>query len=211
VAALGEDKIAFAIEANNRATQRLAIATISDGRILRRLDQTQGIPISALAASPDGRWLYYSDSESVWALDTASPDAAPRKLARGGAIAADPGGAYLIAERPEQDAPHLFRIALPTGFVEPVPTAGPMRLTELGANSVSRDGRVLLSLESPDSWWDFPGILDPRTGRIERVDVAYSGDLSGVGWTPDGRILATGLRMQSSIWRYQRESASSTR
>jgi hypothetical protein len=59
---------------------------------------------------------------------------------------------------------------------------------------------------SHDSWFEAPAvIIDPRTGRVDKIPISFGGDIHGAGWTKDGRIIATGLPTQSSLWRFRPE------
>jgi len=60
-ALMGERGIAFEIGALPNRT--LAVASASDGRMVRRLPATKGFVISSLASSPDGGTLYYVHRE----------------------------------------------------------------------------------------------------------------------------------------------------
>ncbi len=67
-------------------------------------------------------------------------------------------------------------------------------------------GRILVDGGFMDSWWNQVGVLDPKTGKVQRLAVPYSGDVGAAGWTPDGRILAPGQRLQAGLWRYRKET-----
>jgi len=63
----------------------------------------------------------------------------------------------------------------------------------------------LPSIDSPDSWFESAAVIDPRTGKVQKIETTFSGDIHGPGWTKDGRIIATGLPTQSSLWRFRPE------
>jgi len=73
----------------------------------------------------------------------------------------------------------------------------------LSASSI-RKGRLVLPVGSADSWYWVPGILDLKTGRLERVPVAHTTDFHYTAWAPDGRIIGTGLGMDGSLWKFER-------
>jgi hypothetical protein len=207
---LGENEVALvARQVGEEGPFNLVVASAADGRIVRRLGAThgatQGPPLANLAASPDAKTLYYSASGSIWAFPVAG--GVPRKLAAGDSVAADSNGRDLIVMRSERDAVHLFRVPLSGGAEQPIPLRSTLLIRgPLCANAVGKDGRILVDGETPDSWFDEVGILDPRTGKVEILAIPYSGDIWFPGWTPDGHILAVGARMQAGLWRYRPET-----
>jgi hypothetical protein len=52
------------------------------------------------------------------------------------------------------------------------------------------------------------GILDLKTGRLERVPVAHTTDFHYTAWAPDGRIIGTGLGMDGSLWKFETDEVS---
>ena len=52
-----------------------------------------------------------------------------------------------------------------------------------------------------ESWFLPTGILDPRTGRIERAWPEINADMNA-GWTEDGRLIAIARFTNSSLWRF---------
>jgi hypothetical protein len=112
----------------------------------------------------------------------------------------------LIVTRSEKDAVHLFRVPLSGGAEQPIPFRSELRIQGiLAPNAVGKDGRILVAVRSLDSSWVEVGILDPRTGKVQRLAISYSGDIGSPGWTPDGHILADASRTQAGLWRYRRE------
>ena len=202
-ARVGERVVAF--ELGLAPNQTIALASVPDGRMVRRLDATKGLNVESLAASPDGNTLYYVVSGTIWAIPSAG--GAPRKIAPGDVVAADSNGHDVIALRNEKDGVRLVRVSLSGGPETPIPFhGGEYRLSNtLSPDAVNADGRILVYIQSPDSWWDEVGILDPKTGDVTRVDVAYSGDIDDAGWTRDGKIIAQGFPLRSSLWRFRRE------
>jgi serine/threonine protein kinase/DNA-binding beta-propeller fold protein YncE len=199
---IGEREVAF--EMGTSPNRTLAVASASDGRMIRRLSATKGLPISSLASSFDGSTLYYVVSGTIWLIPAAGGD--PRKIGSGDEVATDPNGGQLIAMRYEKDGVGLVRLSLPGGAETPIPIHSDFHLLPgFSGSAVHRDGRILLAVQSPDSWWDEVAILDPTTGKLKRLDVPYAGDIDLAGWTRDGQIMAVGLRMQSSLWRFRRE------
>jgi hypothetical protein len=202
---LGEKEIGlFAGRVGKQGSWTVVLASAADGRIVRRLEATNG-DSWGLAASPDARNLYYIQSRDIWTVPVAGGP--PHKLVAGDAVAPDPNGQDLIVLRTEKDAVHLFRVPLPGGAEQPIPFHSEMRLgLYLASNAVGKDGRILVNVKSLDSRWYQVGILDSKTGKVERLVVPYSGDILYPGWTPDGRILADGSPIRATLWRYRRET-----
>ena len=182
--------------------QTIAVASIADGRIVRRLKGAKGVAITSLAASPDGKTLYYTASGTVWAIPSADGD--PRKIHAGDAVAADPRGPDLIVKLQEKEGIRLVRIPLSGGQEQPIPVQGEFRLTPLALSpsAVGKDGRIVLGVSVRDSWYWPPAILDPATGKVERIPM-YEADYDFPGWTSDGRIMAVALPVRSGIWRFR--------
>jgi hypothetical protein len=201
-AVVGDREVAFAMgTAPNRT---LAVASASDGRMIRRLPATKDLGISSLAASPDGSTLYYVVSGTIWAIPAAGGD--PRKIASGDEVAADPSGRELIVARTEKEGSRLVRISLSGGAETPISFPSGLHLIPgLTPNAVHRDARILVPVQSQDSWWDEVAILEPKTGKLDRLDIPYAGDIDYPSWSGDGRMIAIGLPMQSSLWRFRKE------
>jgi hypothetical protein len=199
---LPEREVAF--EMGTVPNRTLAIASASDGRMIRRLPATKDLGISSLASSPDGSTLYYVVSGTIWAIPAAGGD--PRKIGSGDEVATDPGGRELIVMRTEKEGNRLVRLSLSGGAETPISFQSALHLIQgLTPNAVHRDGRILVPVQSPDSWWDEVAIFEPKTGKLERLNIPYAGDIDFPSWSGDGRIIANGLPMQSSLWRFRRE------
>jgi len=108
--------------------------------------------------------------------------------------------------RYEKEGYRLVRISLPGGAETPISLQSDFRLIgSLSPNAVHRDGRILVGVQSLGSWWDEVAILDPQTGKLQKLDIPYAGDVDYPGWTGDGRIMAQGFPMRASLWRFRRE------
>jgi hypothetical protein len=199
---MGEREIAF--EMGVAPNQTLAVASASDGRMLRRLSATQGLTVVSLASSPDGNTLYYVASGTVWSIPATGGE--PRKIVAGDEVTADPSGRQLIVMRYEKEGYRMVRVSLPDGTETPLPFQSGFRLiSEISPTAVNRDGRMLVGVQSPDSWWDEVATLDLKTGKVVKLEIPYSGDIDFPGWTPDGRIIAHGFPMRASLWRFRKE------
>jgi len=198
---VGEGEFAFLLGPPDRAV--VAVASLADGRIVRRLDGVPGNKVTDLAASPDGKTLYYVASGTVWAVSTSGGQ--PRRIAPGDAVAADPNGRDLIVQLNETEGIRLLRVAVSGGAEQPIPFQSALRLApvELSPNAIGKDGRVVHSVAMADSWFYGTGILDPRSGKLERVPSSFAGDLLGPGWQDDGRILSSGWPLKATLWRFR--------
>jgi hypothetical protein len=186
------------------STWIVAFANPSDGRMVGRLSGTKGAFIDDMTFSTDGKMIYYVASGSVWSIPVA--DRTPRRLAAGlWNIAVDPNGQDLITIQGEKEAYRLVRISVAGGNERPLPWSSPLRYYYFSSGAVGPDRRILLSVLSPDSWWIEAAILDPKTGKVEKLNVPYSGNLISLYWMPDGKILAAAQRMQASLWRFRQE------
>ena len=197
--AIGKDNAAVAI--GTGSSREIAVASISSGRVIRRL--RGGIAAATtLSASPDGRTLYYSASGSIWALPIEG--GTERKVCAGDSVAVDPDSGDLIVKLDEPQHFRLLRVPPAGGSVRELPMGTDLRmaLRPLSSGAV-RDGRLLFSAATDDSWFWFVGMLDLKTGAVTKVPVQYEADVHLVAWTPDGKIIAMALGFRSTLWRYQ--------
>jgi hypothetical protein len=197
---VGEGEVAFLLGAQGSAV--VAVASIADGRILRRISEIPGDEVTDLAASPEGKTLHYVASRAVWAIPVTGGQ--PRRIGPGEAVAADPNGKDLIVQRIEKEGIGLVRVAVSGGAEQPIPFQGPLRLASvpIGPKAIGKDGRVVLSIALADSWFYGIGILDPRSGKLGRVPVNFTGDLLAPAWLDDGRILTSGWPLKATLWRF---------
>lgn len=79
----------IAVTVGREPHRQVAIVSIADGRIVRRLNGPRGA-IARMAASPDGQTLYYTVAGEVWAVPIA--DGEPHRICQGDSVAADPNG-----------------------------------------------------------------------------------------------------------------------
>ncbi len=197
---LGKGELAFML--GPTAHSVMAVASLKDGRIVRRLDSIPAGEVLDMAASPDGKTIYYVASATVWAVS--AQGGTPHRIAPGDAVAPDPNGNGLVIELYEKEGVRVERVT-PSGSTEQIPLApGDLRISTVSVNpnAVGKDGRVLLSIASPDSWFYGIGILDPRTGKLQKIPSTFVGDHLSPGWLPDGRILLSGWPMHSKLWRF---------
>ncbi|HEV2492282.1 MAG TPA: protein kinase [Terriglobia bacterium] len=198
---VGQGDIAFLLGPEDNAV--VAVASIADGRIIRRLQGVQGSEVRCLVASRDGTTLYYVASRTVWAIPTS--DGQPRPIGPGDDVTADPNGKDLIVSLYEKEGVRLVRVPVSGGAEEPIPLQSALRLAPviMGPDGIGKDGRALVSIATPDNWFYGAGVLDLRSGKLDRIPLNFTGDVLGLGWQSDGRILSTGWPLKAKLWRFR--------
>ncbi len=197
---VSKDEIAFLLGPRDNSV--VAVASISDGRIARRLQGVKGSGINGLVASRDGSMLYYVASRTVWAIP--ATDGQPRRIGPGDAVSPDPNGKDLIVQLREKEGVRLVRVPVSGGAEEPIIVQSALRLApvDMGSNTIGKDGRAVVSIATPENWFYAPGILDLRSGKLNKITVNFTGDTLGLGWQDDGRILCTGWPIKGRLWRF---------
>jgi hypothetical protein len=203
-AMLGEHEVAFRMGAG--PSEIIAVAAVKDGRIVRRVQESAGKRIDSLAASPDGKTLYYGSAGSIWTIPSAGGN--PRKIGSGDSIAIDAGGQALVVVLNEKERSRLVRLPLSGDAPQEIPWKSELRLTSwpLSPDAVAPDGRILVTLGSTDSWFYDVGILNSKTGEIRKLPVNYVGDIGSAGWTRDGQIRAQARPLRTAVWRFRPET-----
>ncbi|HXH51072.1 MAG TPA: hypothetical protein VNM47_17165, partial [Terriglobia bacterium] len=198
---VGRDKVAFRLGSPGHSV--IALASITDGRIVQRLSGIAPGDMNDLSAAPDGKTLYYSDSRTVWAVPVAGSQ--PRRVGPGYSVAPDPNGRDLIVLAIGKEGVKLFKVPVAGGVEQPILVQGPVRVapTQLNPNAVAKDGRVVLSSTSPDKWFYGVSILDPRSGKLTEIPVDFTGDLISPAWLPDGRVLSSASPLKLTLWRFR--------
>ena len=185
----------------------LTLATLPEGRIVRRLEETRGIAPQGLVASPDGRTLYYVNAGALYAIDVEK--GAPRKMRAANGVALDTREpAALVVQVNELDGVKLFRVPLDGGSELSILFAGALRLAPLPISgaAVGPDGRIAVTVTAPDLLWRGIALLDPATATLERIALGYDGDVEYPVWSHDGSLIAIGVSPRSSLWRFQPQS-----
>jgi serine/threonine protein kinase len=200
VTVAGPLHIAFLIGPEPRHT--IAMAAISNGRITSRIHFDKGT-ITSLACSPDGKTLFCAAGGAVWSIPVSGRG--PRKICPGDSVAVDPAGQNLLVQVVTRPKPRLIRVPLDGGPEQELPLNGPFHLAwaPIASNSISRDGRILVPLALPDSWFFAPGIIDLQTGRMTRIPVDHFGDYHHMAWTSDGQVIAAARDLRAAIWKFQ--------
>jgi hypothetical protein len=198
----GPDRLVIVVGAG--ATRALAIASIPEARILRRLPGIDASGVQSIAATPDGRTLAYTVAGAAWVADVGG--GTPRRLCIADALAMDPDGRSIVITTTTPGGVRLSRVPLGGGPQQPLPLPAGVRIaSQLTPNAVAHDGRIVVRVIMTDSWAWPAGILDPRTGTIEQLSDARLGSMNSPGWTRDGGLLTMASALRASIWRYRTE------
>jgi hypothetical protein len=181
--------------------QRIALASVRDGHVVRRFAARSD---GGMSASPDGSTLYYSFSGGIWAQPVAGGD--PRRITDGLDVTLDPAGKYLYIRRIADGEMGLARMPAGGGAAEevPVPAGYHIADTMLSPAAVDARGRILVTVISDHSFYYHTAILDPALKSFSLAPHAIDGDFARAGWASDGRIVALGERYLFSLWHYQR-------
>jgi hypothetical protein len=161
-----------------------------------------------MIASPDGRTLYCNAGGLIWAQPVQG--GAARLVRAGSAVAIDPKDQYLAVIEEQQGHTRLLKVPLDGSSEQEVPISGDARPYILETGSISKDGKLLMGLQPPDSWFLEPAVIDLATGRATRIPIDVRGDSFNMAWTPDGQILAAVTGLESSLWKFQMAGAAVT-
>ena len=200
LAQVGPDRIALIGTAPNR---KVALASMESGRIIGHVNGVDGESVRGLAATPDGKTLFYVQDRAVWAIPTAGGE--PRRVRTGDDVAVDPAGGYLVIKTNETDGIRLFRVPWPQGDEQEIRIKpGPFRPvhSELSPNAVNADGRILLRVGTPVSWYWPMAILDQRTGESRSSRSFLRTCSAGVGEGMVGAITKANT-INARLWRFR--------
>jgi hypothetical protein len=198
---VGQTHVAFLIGPKERRT--IALASLEDRRITRRLEGTKGAAISSMVASADGQTIYYTAAGAVWKIPVV--DGQPLRIRDGDSVTLHPDQQELIVSLTEKEGVRLVRQPLAGGKESSVLLGGNIQLAEqpLYPNAVGKDGRIVASLLSPASWFSHVGLIEPKTGRVQIIRL--NADLSG-GWGSDGNLVIVSKPVRVSVWRFRPET-----
>lgn len=203
VARVGNESVAFRIGALGK--MQIAIARLRDGRILKRF-RFDASTVRSMAATPDGKKLYFCDQGKVWSIDTHGDEGQkPVPVTTGASVAIDPAGKYLYIVRTQAEPRLLVRMPLGGGPAETL-TIPPKYTISDGALSpaaVDASGRIVFEVDSADSWFERIAMIDPARKTFTVIRTGFNGDSWSPGWESDGRIAAIGDGISSSLWRYR--------
>jgi serine/threonine protein kinase len=205
---VGDHLVAF-LSGRVGAPAMLTVATIGESRVIRRLEATRGVAPQSLAASPDGKTLYYVNAGSLYSVGVEGGTPQKLRSAVGVAVDAQRPIPNLIVQANETDGVKLYQVR-PDGEQLPILFASSLRLdtSAISGGAVAPDGQIAVTVTSADSSYRSVALLDPVTARLERVPVLFDGDLHHPAWGRDGSLLAMGVSVRSSLWRFQAEAGS---
>jgi hypothetical protein len=187
-AKVGADSVAFVL--GPAGARHMAIATLRDGRIVRRFP-FDALSVTSVAVTPDGDRLYYCDRGQVWVIGTRADEGAkPAPETAGDSVAIDGAGKYLYVKRTRAEHRALARIPLAGGQAEvlPIPPAYTISDDPLSSAAVDASGRVLIEVDAANSWYEHVAIIDASRKTFAVVPLGFSGDVWMPGWQSDGRI-----------------------
>jgi len=202
IAMLGPDRLLFIAGAEGR--RHVAVASIADGLLVRRLSGINGNEVTAIAGSPDGKTVFYVTSGVVWSVPV--EDGEPHRIRRGDYVAVDPQGQYLVVQTNEIDTVRLLRVPLSGGPEAEIPIRSDLRIAPdsgLAPNAIHPDGRILVRVVSPESWFWPPAILDQKTGTLTPVLKEWNADYTLSGWSSAGDIVSVVWTARSRLWRFR--------
>ena len=197
---LGSGKLAFVIGVGDKA--RLAIGSVESGQVLQRF-QSDARHVTAVAASPDGRTVYYASEGALWAQPVSGGD--PRKIGAGYDVTADPSGKSLYLMRAGVNGYEFFRMPADGGEAEKIDLPAGYSLTpnRLSPAAVSRDGRILLPVGTLGVYFYQAAVFDPARHTMALVPVPAQTVVDNAGWAADGSIDVQITRWSSTLWRYR--------
>ena len=202
LAKLGEDRVLCRV--GSGADASVAVASVSGGRVLQWVKSIPaGDNLRSLAGSPDGKTIYYVASGGVWSVP-ADGGSAPNRIRDGDGIAPDPRGEYLLVQVNDPEGTRLVRVPLSGGPETILPTQYPLVYIPMSPGAIGLDGRVVLQVAPPDSWYWPAAVLDPKTGKMEIVPDDQA-DMNAQGWDDQGRVVVAAQLLRSSLWRFRPE------
>ena len=198
VALVGGD-LAFVAGGAGRQLPVIALAS-PEGRIVKRFDETRGAAPLALAASSDGKALYYVDAGFLYRLEL--DGGAPMRLRAANGVAVDPRGG-LVVQLDDKEGVKLVRLDESGGSERPIATSGALRISPspIAGNAVAPDGTIVVSVTSKENWFSGPALVDPD-GTITRVPVRFDGSILPSAWG-GGALLGMGEVLKSELWRFR--------
>jgi len=196
----GPDQVAFVLGV--APNESIGLASIKDGRLLKRLSVQSNDGIKSIAASKDGRILFYASAGAIWSIPTTGGTAT--KLGPGDYVSYDPSRNDLVVYLAEAAGMRLVRMPSTGGSTQPIEQQGGSQLeTLVGPAAIRSDGQIVLPFLAERSWFLGGVVLDPKTGILRRLPIRYDADLFSLAWNQKNEIVAAGSLMRSSIWRFQ--------
>jgi hypothetical protein len=127
----------------------------------------------------------------------------PTRFHPGDRVVVSPDGRYVVIELYERGGGRLIRVNIDGTGEQDYGIRSALRPAAQGlfSSAVGPDGRLLVRVVQPDSWYFPLGVLDPTTGQLEKVWPDIEADMFG-GSTHDGRPMAVANPTFSEIWRF---------
>jgi hypothetical protein len=201
-ARLPEGRVALFI---GPAEDRRDLAVVAaDGRVLKTWPLALSGRVQSLTAVRDGQSLVYAFAGQVYALDVSASQ--PRPLGPGHAASGSADGQGLYVTHVEGEGVRLERWpASGPAKAERVPVrGGAWHLhTNQSGTAATPDGQLLVTMSTAERPRRVPGELDPATGELRHIPLAYDGDVHYPTPGPDDTFFALGSPLQSAIWRYR--------
>lgn len=198
---LANHQVAFIVGHGSSAT--VVIASTIEGRIVRWLQGTKGRHLTALAASPDAKTIYFGADGYIWSIP--ADDGTAKKIAAGENVSVDPNGRDLVITQSVTSNPFLMKVSLETGKSELIHLANGTSLAPVptGARAINGQEKMLINVSPPDSWFYRIALLDLRTGAVTPIKVKYAGDTFSSNWATDGNVTSVGTPLKSHIWHFR--------
>ena len=177
--------------------RRVAFAAVRNG-VLGREIAVPGGNATAVAVSPSLKTIYYVAQGAIYSMPEAGGPAV--RLAEGDDLAIAPSGRWLVLH----DRTGMVRLQLPSGTAEPIALPAGIRLAtvHLSPSAIDREGRILLSVVTPNEFDYKPAIVDGRTVHVIPTD--RPGDSLAPGWTFDGNVISVHDLLRSELWRFSK-------
>jgi eukaryotic-like serine/threonine-protein kinase len=198
LALLGSDRVLLTL--GSGAARTVAIASIATGQVIGRLP---GIITNSVAGSRDGNTIYYAAAKAIWAMPSNGGKA--RRIRAGDGVAPDPNGKYVIVQVSDTNKVRLFHVPLDGSPEHEVLLRGsfaPAHGNYLSSNAVAADGRIIVQVVPPASWFWPAAIVEPETGEVEVLPPGSAYDMKG-GWSPAGDAVYDARALQSVLWRFR--------
>jgi eukaryotic-like serine/threonine-protein kinase len=185
-ARVGDASVAFLAGPEDSA--RIALATVREGRIVKRFP-FDASSVTSIAATPDGNRLYYCDGRQVWSIGTSADEGAkPVRVTEGGSVAIDPAGKYLYVKGTRTEHQALVRMPLAGGKAETLAIPPQYTVSDHALSPAAADasGRITFEVDSADTWYERVAVID----TLRKTFTVYHWHSRAMFGTPDGK--ATG-------------------
>ncbi|MFO0880584.1 MAG: serine/threonine-protein kinase [Gemmataceae bacterium] len=201
---VGSKGLAFLVGSGDERSVRLA--TLDGDQAMPRLEADslaiRGKGITALAASPDGKTLYYVQNQEIRQVATDGSKASSR-VAAGKGVAVYPETGELLIQQVHRGGVRLSRLGNDGQPVKEIPVkSGTFRILPMPipSGAINQEGKILVATTTRDSFYWGAGVLTPD-GMIEPVATSYDGDIYPAGWCRGNQVLAMGYSLRTELWR----------